>query len=38
MIKGVAAVWLPVTDMSRAVSFYGDTLGLDVTEYDGDWN
>ena len=28
MIKGVAAVWLPVTNMERAVSFYGDTLGL----------
>ena len=38
MIKGVAAVWLPVTDMSRAVAFYGDTLGLDVTEHDGDWS
>ena len=37
MIKGVAAVWLPVTDMSRAVSFYGETLGLEVTEHDGDW-
>ena len=38
MIKGVAAVWLPVTDMSRAVAFYGDTLGLEVTEHDGDWS
>jgi predicted enzyme related to lactoylglutathione lyase len=38
MIKGVAAVWLPVQDMSRAVAFYGDTLGLDVTEHDGDWS
>ena len=38
MIKGVAAVWLPVKDMSRAVEFYGDTLGLDVTEHDGDWS
>jgi predicted enzyme related to lactoylglutathione lyase len=38
MIKGVAAVWLPVTDMSRAVAFYGETLGLDVTEHDGDWS
>jgi predicted enzyme related to lactoylglutathione lyase len=38
MIKGVAAVWLPVQDMSRAVEFYGDTLGLDVTEHDGDWS
>ena len=38
MIKGVAAVWLPVTDMHRAVSFYGDTLGLSVTEHDSDWS
>jgi predicted enzyme related to lactoylglutathione lyase len=38
MIKGVAAVWLPVTDMRRAVAFYGDTLGLDVTEHDDDWS
>jgi predicted enzyme related to lactoylglutathione lyase len=38
MIKGVAAVWLPVKDMSRAVEFYGDTLGFDVTEHDGDWS
>jgi len=38
MIKGVAAVWLPVTDMDRAVNFYGDTLGLSVTEHDSDWS
>ena len=38
MISGVAAVWLPVTDMERAVAFYGDTLGLRVTKHDGDWS
>ena len=38
MIKGIAAVWLPTNDMQQAVSFYGDTLGLDVTEHDGDWS
>ena len=38
MIKGVAAVWLPVTDMTRAVAFYGETLGLDVTQHGGDWS
>lgn len=38
MIRGVAAVWLPVTDMSRAVAFYGETLGLEVTEHDDDWS
>lgn len=37
MIKSVSAVWLPVEDMSRAVGFYRDTLGLTVTEHDGDW-
>lgn len=38
MIKGVATVWLPVEDMERAVAFYGETLGLDVQERDGDWS
>jgi predicted enzyme related to lactoylglutathione lyase len=38
MIKGVAAVWLPVTDMGEAVRFYGDVLGLPVTQHDGDWS
>ena len=32
MIKGVAAVWLPVTDMARAVSFYGGTLTVQTVE------
>ena len=38
MIQGVAAVWLPVTDMQRAVAFYGETLGLDVQQHDDDWS
>jgi predicted enzyme related to lactoylglutathione lyase len=38
MIKGVAAVWLPVTDMGRSVSFYSDTLGFEVTQHDDDWS
>ena len=38
MIKGVAAVWLPVTDMERSLAFYGETLGLQVTEHDDDWS
>jgi len=38
MIKGIAAVWLPTNDMKQAVGFYGDTLGLDVTEHDDDWS
>ena len=38
MVDGVAAVWLPVTDMQRAVRFYRDVLGLDVSETDTDWS
>jgi predicted enzyme related to lactoylglutathione lyase len=38
MLKGVAAVWLPVTDMDRAVAFYGETLGFDVKDRDSDWS
>ena len=38
MVDGVAAVWVPVTDMQRAVAFYRDVLGLDVNETDADWS
>jgi predicted enzyme related to lactoylglutathione lyase len=38
MVDGIAAVWVPVTDMERAVAFYRDTLGLDVTETDPSWS
>ena len=38
MIKGISAVWLPVTDMPRAVAFYRDDLGLEVLEHDADWS
>jgi predicted enzyme related to lactoylglutathione lyase len=37
MVHGVAAVWLPVDDMERAIGFYGDTLGLTVQRRDDDW-
>jgi predicted enzyme related to lactoylglutathione lyase len=37
MVEGVAAVWLPVQDMDRAVRFYRDTLDLEVNKTDGDW-
>ena len=37
MVEGVASVWLPVDDLSRAIGFYRDTLGLEVTDHDGDW-
>ncbi|ROP63776.1 VOC family protein [Curtobacterium sp. ZW137] len=38
MATGVAAVWVPVTDMGRAVAFYRDTLGLEVTSESDDWS
>jgi predicted enzyme related to lactoylglutathione lyase len=38
MIKGIATIWLPVTDMNRAVAFYRDSLGLEVIDHDGDWS
>jgi predicted enzyme related to lactoylglutathione lyase len=37
MLEGVAVVWMPVQDIERAKGFYGDTLGLSVTNEDGDW-
>jgi predicted enzyme related to lactoylglutathione lyase len=30
-------VWVPVGDMSRAVTFYGQTLGLTVKEQSDEW-
>ena len=38
MASGVAAVWVPVTDMDRAVGFYRDVLGLSVRSQDSDWS
>jgi len=38
MADGVAAVWVPVDDMDRAVRFYGEILGLDVRSRDADWS
>ncbi len=38
MAKGVATVWVPVEDMGRALAFYRDTLGLDVTMEQEDWS
>jgi predicted enzyme related to lactoylglutathione lyase len=38
MIRGISAIWLPVSDMQRAVAFYRDSLGLQVTEHDGGWS
>ncbi|MFT2690166.1 VOC family protein [Clavibacter zhangzhiyongii] len=38
MVDSVATVWLPVQDMTRAVAFYRDTLGLTVRSEDEDWS
>jgi predicted enzyme related to lactoylglutathione lyase len=38
MIKNISAIWLPVSDMHRAVAFYRDSLGLEVLDHDGDWS
>ena len=32
MISGVSNVWVPVSDMERALAFYRDRLGLTVKE------
>jgi predicted enzyme related to lactoylglutathione lyase len=37
MASGVAAVWVPVDDMDRAVSFYRDALGLEVRDQQSEW-
>jgi predicted enzyme related to lactoylglutathione lyase len=37
MLRGVAVVWMPVQDIERAKGFYGNTLGLAITNEDGDW-
>jgi len=38
MAKGVAAVWVPVDDMDRAVGFYRDALGFDVRDQQPQWS
>lgn len=38
MANGVAAVWVPVTDMTRAVGFYRDTLGFTLSHEGEDWS
>lgn len=38
MVSGVAAIWVPVEDMDRAVGFYRDTLGLEVIGQQPDWS
>ena len=36
-LDGVSVVWLPVTDMKRAVKFYSDTLGMSVEMQEDEW-
>jgi predicted enzyme related to lactoylglutathione lyase len=38
MVETIATVWLPVTDMERALDFYEGTLGMDVEQRDGEWS
>ena len=38
MIDGIATVWLPVSDMGRALEFYGGTLGLDIEQQEEEWS
>ncbi|MEA2127006.1 MAG: hypothetical protein QOI80_3788 [Solirubrobacteraceae bacterium] len=38
MIDGISVVWVPVSDMDRALEFYGDTLGLDIEQQEDDWS
>ena len=38
MARGVAAVWVPVDQMERAVTFYRDTLGFDVINQQDQWS
>ncbi len=37
MVQGISVVWLPVTDVGRAVDFYGQTLGLSVAQQQDEW-
>lgn len=37
MVHGMSVVWLPVTDIGRALAFYGDTLGLDRLREEDEW-
>ena len=36
-LKGVSVVWLPVSDMDRALTFYRDQLGLEQLRNEGEW-
>ncbi len=38
MAKNVATVWVPVDDMKRAVTFYADTLRLEIKSQSAEWS
>jgi predicted enzyme related to lactoylglutathione lyase len=38
MAQGVAAVWVPVEDMGRAVEFYSQKLGFALGKQGADWS
>jgi len=38
MIEQVDVIWVPVSDMGRALEFYGQTLGLDVEQQEDEWS
>ncbi len=38
MADSVAAVWVPVDDMDRAVGFYRDVLQLELKSQGADWS
>lgn len=37
MVQGVATVWVPVSDLERALGFYRDTLGLKEKKAEEGW-
>ena len=38
MSETLAAVWVPVNDMKRAVHFYGEVLGLEIQKQGDQWS
>src|SRR3954470_17968566 len=37
MVHGVSVVWLPVSDIGKAVDFYSGTLGLETRNTQDEW-
>lgn len=37
MVHGVSIIWLPVSDIGKAVGFYEGTLGLDRVDVQSEW-